>query len=73
MGGMGLIFIPVLVRRLLGPLGLSGPMISTLNNHIGRYNPPPAAHPPHPLPLAHPLMHLLCDVTVVLKKSSSVS
>ena len=28
MGGMGLIFIPVLVTRLLGHLGLSGPMTS---------------------------------------------
>ena len=29
MGGMGLLFTPVLVRRLLGPTGLSGPMTST--------------------------------------------
>ena len=29
MGGMGLIFTPVLVRRLLGPLSLSGAMTST--------------------------------------------
>ena len=29
MGGMGLIFTPVLVRRLLGPPGLSRPMNSS--------------------------------------------
>ena len=29
MGGMGLIFTPVLVRRLLGPPGLSRPMTSS--------------------------------------------
>ena len=59
MGGMGLIFIPVLVRRLLGPLGLSRPMtsnswtlINTPNHPIKRYNPAPAAHPPHPFPPA---------------------
>ena len=28
MGGMGLIFTPVLVRRLIGPPGLSRPMTS---------------------------------------------
>ena len=33
MGGMGLIFTPVLVRRLLGPLGLSGSMTSTSWTH----------------------------------------
>ena len=51
MRGMGLIFNPVLVRRPLGPLGLSGPMtivllgiIDTPNSLIGRYNLPLAAH-----------------------------
>ena len=29
MGGMGLTFTPALVRRLLGHLGLSGPITST--------------------------------------------
>ena len=58
MGGMGLIFTPVLVRCLLGPPGL-GPMISTSWTHsyvdvsntpIGRYtgNSPPASYPPIP-------------------------
>ena len=79
MGSMGLIFIPVLVRCLLGPLGLSGLMMtSTLelidapNSPTGRYNPPLAAnlphHSPHPLSPAHPLIHAICDITVVVKK-----
>ena len=33
MGSMGLIFTPVLVRRLLGPTDLSGPMTSTFWTH----------------------------------------
>ena len=33
MGGMGLIFTPVLVRRLLSPSVLSGPMTSTSWTH----------------------------------------
>ena len=46
MGVMGLIFTPVLVRRLLGSPGLSRPTcmtssslthIATLNSPIGRY------------------------------------
>ena len=47
---VGVIFTPVLVRCLLGPLGLSGPMTNTSWTHS--YNPPPAAHlhPPHSLP-----------------------
>ena len=57
---MGLIFTPVLVRHLLGPLGLSGPSISGTYSYSkqtyleGIYNPRPAAHPPmHP---SHPLI-----------------
>ena len=34
MGGMGLIFTPVLVRRLLGPPGLFKPMISISRTHM---------------------------------------
>ena len=49
---MGLIFTPVLVRRVLGPLGLSGPMttvallglIDVHNSPVGKHNMPPAAH-----------------------------
>ena len=33
MGGMGLIFTPVLMRHLLGPPGLSGPITSTSWTH----------------------------------------
>ena len=33
MGGKGLIFTPVLVRRLIGPPGLSRPMTSTSWTH----------------------------------------
>ena len=62
MGGMGLIFTPVLARHLLRPsrvlwlvvLGL----IATPNSLIGRYNLPPASHPPptkHPTPSHPPL------------------
>ena len=61
MGGMDLIFTPVLVRRLLGPLGLSGRLglslallglISTPNSPSERYNPSPVAQPsPPPTPL----------------------
>ena len=46
---MGLIFTPVLVRYLLGPLAC----LDALNGPIGRYNPPMAAYPPsavHPPP-----------------------
>ena len=61
MGGMGLIFTPVIVRCLLGPLSLSGPMTSIswtnsyAKNPIRRYNLPPAAHlPPQPHPSHSP-------------------
>ena len=77
MEGMGLIFIPVLVRLLLGPPGLSRPMISsswtlaTPNSPIGRYNLPLVSHPllPLPPPPGRPLLiHATCDITVVVKK-----
>ena len=73
---MGLIFTPALVRCLLGPLSLSGPMTSTSWNHsyiatsyshTGRYNPPLAAHPLHPLPPTHSLIHVVRDITVIVK------
>ena len=57
---MGLKFTPVVVRHLLVPLGMFGPMAGTSWTNRG-FNPPPAAHPPqHPpsppptLPTAHP-------------------
>ena len=83
MGGMSLIFTPVLVRHLLGPPSLSRPMTSiswtysysTPNTSIGRYNLPPAAHPPtptthpthHPPPTSCPSM-LLYVQSVILQK-----
>ena len=54
MGGMGLIFTPVLVRCVLGPLGLSGLMtglpglMDIPNGPIERFNPSPAAYLPTP-------------------------
>ena len=71
MGGMGLIFTPVLVRHLLGPLGLSGPMTSTsrihtdtLNGPITRYNLPLDSHSLHPL--YYPPLHS-CMQFVILQ------
>ena len=66
---MGLIFTPVLVRCLVGPLGLAGPMtstswthIATPNSPVGRYNPPLACHP------LHLLICTIRDIPVVVKK-----
>ena len=70
MEGMGLILTPKLVRHLLGPLSLSGPMtniswlIATPNSSIGRYNLPLAIHgslhlPP---PTCPRLMHAICEL-----------
>ena len=52
MGGIGLIFTPVLVRRLLRP------------SSIEKYNPPPASYSP----THHPLVHAIRDITVIVKK-----
>ena len=77
MGGMGLIFTPVLVRHLLGPLGLSGRLglslallglIATPNSLFERYNASPVAQPSPPPHPTHPLMHAIHDITVVVKK-----
>ena len=67
MGGMGVIFTPVLVRRLIGPPGLSRHLglIATPNSPIGWCNTPPASHPP-----AHPLICAIRDIKVVLKKGA---
>ena len=75
---VGLIFTPALMRHLLGPLDFSRPMTSTSWTYsyskqpIGRYNPPLATHPPTPTiypapPPSHPLIHGICDITVVKK------
>ena len=71
MGGMGLIFTPVLVRRLLSPSVLSGPMTSTSWTHsyskqsywnvyallglIATPNSPIGRY--NPPPASHPLLH----------------
>ena len=47
-------------------------LVATPNSPIGWYNPPPASpppsHSPTPLPLAHPLIHAIRDITVAVKK-----
>ena len=55
MEGMGLNLTPVVVRSLLGPLGMFGPIALTLfrlipspNSPNRVYKPPLAAHPPPP-------------------------
>ena len=84
MGGMGLEFTLVLVRRLLRPsslvwaydyIALLVGFIATPNSPIGRYNLPPASHPPlhppHPLLTAHPFsICAIRDITVVVKGCS---
>ena len=53
---MGLKFTQLLMRCLLGPLGLSGPIAGASWTHSyskqlsGRYIPLPSAHNPHPPP-----------------------
>ena len=71
---------PCVNEHFVGPPDLSGPMISTLrliatpNNPIGSYKTLPATHPPTyptyttPLPPIHPLIHAICDITIVVKK-----
>ena len=55
MGSMGLTFTPVLVRHLLGPIGLSGPITSTYwTRSYSKHSGYPPAPPPTPLP-SHPL------------------
>ena len=67
MGGMGLIFTPVLVRHLLGPLGLSGPMTSTFRTH--RYPQTVLLEGTTHLRLpTRSLVHAIHDITVVLKE-----
>ena len=41
-------------------------LIATPNSPIGKYNPPPASHPPSPP--THPLIRAIRDITVVVKK-----
>ena len=75
MGGMGLIFTPVLVRRLLRPSSrvwaydwhfLDSWLLQTVQmDGVTRLRLP--THPT-PLPPAHPLIHAIRDITVVVKK-----
>ena len=73
MGGVGLIFTPVLVRlRLLGPSSrvwaydqhfLDSWLLQTVQlDGVTRLR------LPTPLPPAHPLIHAIRDITVVVKK-----
>ena len=63
---MGLKLTPVVVRCLLGPLGMFGPMAGTSWTHSyspnKRYNPPLATHP---------LICTTCD-TVAMKKVAQI-
>ena len=77
MGGMSLIFTPVLVRCLLGPPGLSRPMtngsclIATptvqLEGITSLWLPTCPHHPLSP-PARRPLIRAIHDITVVVKK-----
>ena len=76
MGSMRLIFTPMLVRHLLGLLGLSGPIADASWTHSyanKKYNPPQAAHPRPP---PTPYICATCNIIVAVKsclKSSSIS
>ena len=74
MENMGLKFTPVVVRCLLGPLCMLGPiagilgLIASPNSPNGGFNLPSAAHhPPHPLSPTHILIRATRDITVVVK------
>ena len=69
---MGLIFTPVLMRHLLGPPGLSGPMASTSWTHRCSKQSfwrvwPASSFPPTPPPLP-PLVRATHDIAVDVKK-----
>ena len=68
MGGMGLIFSPVLVRHLSDPSGLSGPITST--SWTPNYSKQSLwkVYLASDSPPTHPLIHVICDVTGVAKK-----
>ena len=71
MEGVGLKFTPVVVRGLLDPLCMLGPITGILgliaSPNSGFHLPPAVHHPPHPLSPIHPLIHATCDITVVVK------
>ena len=78
--GMGLKFVPVVVRHLLGSLSVFGPIwlallgfIASSNSLNGGFNLPPAVQPSPPSTPSHsptlpPLICATCDFTVVVKK-----
>ena len=71
MGGMGLIFTPVLVTHLLGLLGLSGPMTCTfgfIDTQTVLLKDITCLQLPNPLPPAHTLIHTIRDITAVVEK-----
>ena len=72
MEGMGIKFTPVVVRCLLGPLSMFGPMalfgfIASPNSPNRGFNLPPVAHPPPLLTL----QRAIYDITMVLKSCSN--
>ena len=76
MRGMGLKMVPVLVRHLLDPPGLSGlielallALKDTLNGPSRSYNPPTAAYPPPPTPYVCHSCNSSCEK---LSKNSAV-
>ena len=65
MGGMSLIFTPVLMRRLLGPPSLSGRMTGTFWTEMFQtILLKGITHVRPMLPPIHPLIHAICDITV---------
>ena len=68
MGGMGLIFTPVLVRRLLGPPGLSRPMTNSSWPHTTPNSPVTLKGVTRLRLPTHPLICAIRDITVVVKK-----
>ena len=61
----------ILLAQLIATLEFLG-LIATPNSPNGKYNLPPASPAssthPTPFPPAHPLIHAICDITVVVKK-----
>ena len=75
MGGMGLVFTPALVKRLLRLISL----VWAYDQHfldtwllqmvqLGHLTCLRLPTHPTPLPPTHPLIHAICDITVVVKK-----
>ena len=68
MKGMDLKLTPVVMRRLLHPLSMFGPIASPKSPNEG-YNLSPAAHPPPlPIPPTQSIINDTRDITVAVKK-----